>query len=69
MGYRATTGMSDEYYLACDRIVGVDHRDNRLNLVAQCDLGAVRVRRLHTRQCERMCVMACLLEGGHDLVP
>jgi hypothetical protein len=44
MGYRATTGVSNEYYyLAVGRIEGVDHCNNRLNLVAQCDLGAVRV--------------------------
>ena len=69
MGYRATSGVSDEYNLRIRRIEGVDHCDNRLDMVAQCDLGSVRLSRLHTGQCERISVMSCLPEGGHDLVP
>jgi hypothetical protein len=60
MGDRATAGVSDEYDVAVGRLEGVDHRDDRVNMITQCDLGSIRRSRLHAGQCERMCVMPCL---------
>src|ERR687897_3694167 len=69
MGDRAAAGVPDEYHLAVGRVEGVDHLDNRIDVVTQSDLGALGVFRLHTGQRERMRAVPRLLEGGNDLVP
>ena len=64
MGDRPTAGVPDEYDLAVGRVEGVDHRDNCVDVITQSDLGAVRVLRLHSGQCERMRAMPRLLQEG-----
>ena len=69
MGDRAAGGVPDEHDLAVGRVDGVDRLDDRVDVVAQGDLGAVGVLRLHAGQRERVRAVPGLLEGGHDLVP
>ena len=61
--------MSDEYDLAVGGLQGVDHCDDRIDVIAQSDLGAVGVLRFHTGQCERVGAVPRLLQRGNDLLP
>ena len=61
--------MPDQYHLAVGWVEGIDHCDNRLDVVPQGDLGAVRVLRLHSGQCERVRAMSRLLQGRYDVFP
>ena len=47
MGDRTAAGVSDEYDLAVGRLEGVDHCDDRIDVITQSDLGAVGVLRFH----------------------
>ena len=54
VGDRAAGGVPDEHDLAVNRVDGVDHRDDRVDVVAQGDHGAVGVLRLHAGQRDRV---------------
>jgi len=69
MGDRATSGMSDEYDAAVGRLDGIDRCNDRVDVVAQGDLGTLCVLRLHAGQGECMGTMARLAQLGNDLVP
>jgi hypothetical protein len=69
MGDGATPRVPDQCQLTIGRVQGVDHLDNRVDVVTQRDLGAVGVLRLHARQCKRMCAMSGFRQGRDDLVP
>jgi hypothetical protein len=58
--------MADQDHATVDR---VDGGHDRSDMVGTGDPGAVGVPRLHARECERMRVVARLLEIGDDLVP
>lgn len=68
MGNRAATGVSDEHEPTVG-LEGVDHPDDRVNVIVQADIGAVGILRLHARQRERMRAMTRILEDGHHVVP
>jgi hypothetical protein len=59
----------DEHDLAVGRVEGVDHADDRVDVVAQGDLGAVGVLRFHSGQRERVGAVPRLFKGGNDLLP
>jgi hypothetical protein len=69
MGDRATSGMSDEYDAAVGRLDGIDRCNDRVDVVAQGDLGTLCGLRLHAGQGECMGTMARLPQLGNDLVP
>ncbi len=69
MSERGAGGVPDEHDLAVGRVDGVDDRDDRVDVVAQGDPGAVGVRGLHTGQRDWVGAAPRLLEDGNDLLP
>ncbi len=69
VGDSGAGGVPDKHDLPGGWVDGVDGRDDRVDVVAQGDPGAVGVRGLHAGQRERVGAMARLFEDGHDLFP
>jgi hypothetical protein len=61
--------VAHEHDLAAGWVQRVDHLNDRGEVVAQGDLGAVGVVGLHAGQRERVGAVPGLLQGGNDLVP
>ena len=66
---RAAGGVPDQDDLAGGWVDGVDHLDDRVDVVAQGDSRAIGTSRLHARQRERVGAVSRLLQHRDDLVP
>ena len=69
MGDRAAAGVPNDQDRSGGRFDGIDHLDDRVDVVTQGDLGAVSILRLHTGQRERVRAVPRVLESRDDTVP